>query len=66
MASSTKNSGKPWSREDVMCLSRLASNTPARVIGIKLGRSEDAVRAKAQSESISLGAPNRSPYGPRK
>jgi hypothetical protein len=30
---------------------------------IKLGRSEDAIRSKAQAEGISLAPANRPPYG---
>jgi hypothetical protein len=33
------------------------------VISLKLGRSEDAIRAQAQAEGIKLSPPNRSPYG---
>lgn len=36
---------------------------PTRVIGVHLGRSEDAVRNKASEESISLKPTNQSPYG---
>lgn len=59
----TRNSGKEWSRGDVKQLQSLAKeNTPTRVIGLKLGRSEDAVRAKASAEGISLKPTNQSPY----
>jgi hypothetical protein len=37
-------------------------NTPTRVIGLKLGRTEASVRGKARTEGISLMPPNRSPY----
>jgi hypothetical protein len=37
-------------------------NTPTRVIGLKLGRTEDAVRSKASEEGISLKPTNQSPY----
>ncbi len=61
---STRNEGKPWTDDDIAQLRELAEgNTPTRVIGLKLGRSEDAVRAKAQEEGISLQPPNQSPYG---
>ena len=63
---STRKSGQPWLSEDVKELKRLAKgNTPTRVIGLKLGRTEAAIRGKARSESISLMPPNRSPYGVR-
>ena len=32
-------------------------------MSIRLERSEDAIRSKAQAEGISLQPPNRSPYG---
>ena len=41
-------------------------NTPTRVIGLKLGRTEDAVRAKAGENNISLKPTNQSPYNRRK
>lgn len=57
------NSGKTWTPQDVQKLGDLAKgNTPTRVIGLKLGRSEDAVRSKASDEGISLKPTNQSPY----
>jgi len=41
-------------------------NTPTRVIGLKLGRTPEAVRSKASDESISLKPTNQSPYNRRK
>jgi hypothetical protein len=41
-------------------------NTPTRVIGLKLGRTEDAVRSKASEEGVSLMPVNQSPYNRRK
>jgi hypothetical protein len=38
-------------------------NTPVGVMSMKLERMEDAIRAKAKSEGISLAPANRSPYG---
>jgi hypothetical protein len=32
-------------------------------MSVRLGRTEDAIRSKAQAEGISLSPPNRSPYG---
>jgi hypothetical protein len=64
MAKSTRNTGKPWSPSDVKQFKQLAKeNTPTRVIGLKLGRTEDAVRSKAHEEDISLKPTNQSPYG---
>lgn len=64
MAKYNRNSGKEWSTQDVRDLRDLARhNTPTRVIGLKLGRTEDAVRAKASENDISLKPTNQSPYG---
>lgn len=61
---STRNAGEPWTRETIKELKTLAKeNTPTRVIGLKLGRTEASVRSKARSEGISLKPINRSPYG---
>jgi hypothetical protein len=58
------NTGKEWTPEQVQQLRELAkSNTPVGVLSIRLERSEDAIRSKAQSEGISRQPPNRSPYG---
>ena len=59
-------SGKTWTAEDVRELKALAKeNTPTRVIGLKLDRTEGAVYAEAQSEGISLKPTNQSPYNRR-
>jgi hypothetical protein len=64
MAKSTRNTGKTWTPQDVRQLRDLArENTPTRVIGLKLGRSEDAVRGKAQEAGVSLKPTNQSPSG---
>jgi hypothetical protein len=61
-----RNTGKPWTPAQVADLKHLAqTNTPTRVIGLKLGRTENAVRTKASGEGVSLSPPNRSPYGRR-
>ena len=67
MSKSTRNSGKSWGAQDVNALKTLAQqNTPTRVIGLKLGRTPDAVRSKASQEDISLAPWNKSPYSRRK
>ena len=64
MAKSDENTGKPWTDEEVDQLRELAQgNTPTRVIGLKLGRTEESIYSKASAEGISLGPPNQSPYG---
>ena len=57
------NHKKAWTPEQEQKLIALAAgNTPTRVIGLKLGRTEDAVRSKASQEGISLKPTNQSPY----
>ena len=64
MTKSTRNSGKTWSSTDRQELRSLAKgNTPTRVIGLKLGRTEDAVYSKANALGVSLKPTNQSPYG---
>jgi hypothetical protein len=61
-AQSGRHSGEGWDQTEQ--LRGLAEgNTPVGVISLKLGRSEDATRSKAQAEGITLSPPNRSPYG---
>ena len=67
MATEPKNHGKPWTPKDVQQLKELAKrNTPTRLIGIRVGRTADAVHSKASSEKISLKPTNQSPYGTKK
>jgi len=64
MTKSTRNTGKIWTTEDKTQLKELAKeDTPTRVIGIKLGRTPDAVYAKATQLGISLKPVNQSPRG---
>ena len=59
-----RNTGKQWKPADVKELKQLAKqDTPTRVIGLKLGRSEAAVYAKASQEGVTLKPTNQSPYG---
>lgn len=61
---SERNTGQPWSTDEVKQLRQLAKgNTPTRVIGLKLGRTESAIYAKARASKISLAPANQSPYG---
>ena len=63
MSKSTRNAGKHWSPQNVRDLGQYArENTPTRVIGLKLGRTEEAVRSKAGEKHISLKPTNQSPY----
>lgn len=62
-----ENSGKPWSKDDVSDLGKLArGNTPTSLIAYQLRRSVQAVYNKAQEENISLKPTNQSPYNRRK
>lgn len=66
MAKYNRNTGKSWTSTDVSALRNLAKeNTPTRVLGLKLGRTEDAVRTKASLEGVSLRPTNQSPYNRR-
>lgn len=63
MAKKPANHGKQWTQKDVQQLDKLADgNTPTRVIGLKLARTEDSIRSKAAEEGISLKPVNQSPY----
>jgi len=56
-----------WTSSEAQRLQELANqNTPTRVIGLKLDRSEDAVRAKASDLGVSLKPTNQSPYNRKK
>lgn len=67
MAKTPGNHGKHWTPQDVTQLKQLAKeNTPTRVIGLKMGRTPDAVAQKASTENISLKPTNQSPYNRRK
>lgn len=63
MTKKPTNHGKDWSSQDVQQLRDLAKhNTPTRVIGIKIGRTEGAIESKASEQDISLKPTNQSPY----
>ena len=63
MTKGTRNVGKPWTKDDISQLRELAKEkrVPLRIIGIKLGRSPNGVRAKASEKGISLRRTNQSP-----
>lgn len=64
MATYDRNTGDPWSADDIATLRKLVrENTPTRVIGLKLGRTEAAIYAKAKLLGLSLKPTNQSPYG---
>jgi hypothetical protein len=67
MAKQPTNHGKPWTPQDLKQLKQLAKeNTPTRVMGLKLGRTPDAVQGKASEIGQSLKPTNQSPYNRRK
>jgi len=67
MAKTPANHNKPWTKPDVSTLRQLArENTPTRVIGLKMGRTPDAVQSRASAEDISLKPTNQSPYNRKK
>lgn len=66
MARTPANHGKSWTAADDRRLRQeAAGNTPTRVIGIHLGRTEDAIRSHASEIGVSLKPTNQSPYGKR-
>ena len=67
MAKLPPNHGKGWAASDVSQLRELAKgNTPTRVIGLKMGRTPEAIQAKASESKISLKPTNQSPYNRQK
>ena len=67
MSKSTRNSGKAWTPIETKALKTLAAkNTPTRVIGLKLGRTEGAIYNKASEQNVSLSPTNQAPYGTKK
>ena len=67
MAQTDRNSGTPWSNDDVKTLKQLVKeNTPTRVIGLKMGRTPGAISAKASELDISLKPTNQPPYNRQK
>jgi len=67
MAKYNRNSGKHWKSSEISQLRNLVrQNTPTRVIGLKLGRTPDAIYTKASEKGISLAPTNQSPYNRRR
>lgn len=67
MSKYNRNSGKQWTSTEIKQLRNLAKdNTPTRVIGLKLGRTENAISSKAFEKDISLKPVNQSPYNRKK
>jgi hypothetical protein len=67
MAKTPSNHGKQWTPQDKTQLKALIQqNTPTRVMGLKLGRSAEAVQQKANDLGLSTKPTNQSPYNRRK
>ena len=61
---SISRASEPWTKEDLRRLREFAAeNIPPCVIGVRLGRPEEAVHAKADEAGITLSPENRPPYG---
>ena len=64
---STRNSGKPITKATVQEIKKLSKeNTPTRVIGLKVGRTESSIYSIASKNKISLKPTNQSPYNRKK
>jgi tartrate dehydratase alpha subunit/fumarate hydratase class I-like protein len=64
MGKTPSNHGKPVTAAVVKQVKELAAgNTPTRVIGLKIGRTESSVYGIASNNNISLKPTNQSPYG---
>jgi len=67
MTKTPPNHGKPWTNSDIKELKHLANqNTPTRVIGLKMGRTEGSVYSAASEAGVSLKPTNQSPYNRQK
>lgn len=64
MATQSQRQSKPWTPEEEAELKTLVKqNTPTRLLGLKLERTEQSIRSKAKKLGISLRPSNQSPYG---
>lgn len=67
MTKPPSNHRQPWTPKDEASLQKLAlGNTPTRVIGLKLGRTEASIYNKASALDVSLAPINQRPYNRRK
>ena len=62
MSKSTRNTGRACPLRPFSSCSTWRHNTPRRVIGLKLGLTEQAVRSKAADEGVSLKPTNQPPH----
>ena len=67
MAKTPKNHGKPWTPSaDAQFRQLKRENTPTRVMGLKLGRTEASIYGRASELGVSLKPTNQRPYNRRK
>jgi len=67
MAKRPESHRKDWTPKDNAKLRQLArENTPTRVIGLKMGRTESSIYGRAHTLGVSLKPTNQSPYNRRK
>lgn len=67
MAKPPSNHGKPWTPgADRQLQSEAAGNTPTRVIGLHMGRTEGSIYSRAGELGVSLKPTNQSPYNRKK
>lgn len=60
------NHGTPWTKQqDAQMRKLVKENTPTRVVGLKLGRTEAAVQGHVSEIGMSLKPTNHSPYNRR-
>lgn len=63
MPKTPSNSGKRWTpAEERQLRQEIQGNTPTRLIGMKHGRSAEAVQSKANDLGLSTKPTNQSPY----
>jgi hypothetical protein len=61
---SYRNASEPWTEQEIAELGELAAgNIPPSVIGLRLGRPEQAVESKAAQVGVRLLPAERPPYG---
>ncbi len=67
MPKTPSNHNKPWTPSaDRQLRQEARGNTPTRVIGLHMGRTEGSVYARASQLGVSLKPTNQSPYGTKK
>jgi hypothetical protein len=67
MPKKPSNHGQQWTpAQDKQLKQLVKENTPTRVMGLKLGRTADAVQQHANEIGLSTKPTNQSPYNRRK